>query len=210
MYRFYKNLCINRNTHSVINHFLQKNVQTHSFENVNECISKFCNKSQDKLILIPQHNIIDLGSIDHISNIVKNLAVNQKKRILLVCDIDDTLIRPSVNLGTDPWFYHSLKDDHIINVKKKLNLLYALLDFNGVEKATDDFVKLIENLSDSDKYDNPLMYMCLTARCVSFHSYTSTHLNDSGYGRAFVRPNMLLMNDPLYIRSISKIYLCSI
>ena len=145
------------------------------------------------------HNIIETNSIEHISNIVKRLVVDEKKRVLLVCDVDDTLIHPLVSVGSESWFHQSLKVDNILNIRKKVNMLYSLMEFNPVEKETNNFTKLIKELSDPDKYSNPLKYMCLTARNTAFHSHTTRHLNDVGYGDVFIRPNMLTIDNPLYI-----------
>src|SRR5579872_4609299 len=91
------------------------------------------------------HSIIELGSIEEFGDIVKKLVVNSQKRVLLICDIDGTLISPCVTIGTDPWFINSLNDDNINNVRKKLGLIYSLLEFKGVErKMTDEFVDLIQ------------------------------------------------------------------
>jgi len=225
MYPLYNNLCIKRNLLPVFTKTNKYSYRTYFksyskkmtdlitgnldtitlsptlvIDTMNNTRNNSQNNSQKKLEPPIYHNIINTGSIEHISNIIKNLIINDKKRVLLACDVDDTLIHPSVNIGTDAWFYHALKDDHIINVRKKLGLIYALLDFNGVEKETNDFVNLVDDLSNPTHYDNPLIYICLTARCVSFHSYTTTHLTDSGYGNVFIRPNMLDVHDPLYVK----------
>lgn len=150
------------------------------------------------------HSILKLGSITQFGDIIKKLVVNSKKRVLLVCDIDGTLINPQVTIGTDPWFINSLNDDNINNVRKKLGLIYSLLDFKGVEdKNTDEFVDLIQKLSTSHIIFNhvPLTYICMTARNTTLYSHTVIHFNDSGskYVKTFIRPNMLHINDALCI-----------
>lgn len=141
------------------------------------------------------HRVIESGSISQISELISNIILNDNNRVLLVCDIDDTLIRPVVNIGSDSWFTRSLKGEHINNVRKNLGLVYSLLNFSGVEKETDAFVAKIAALSQTDK----LKYMCLTSRSVIFHSYTLMHFKDTGYDKVFVRPNVLSIDNPLYL-----------
>lgn len=142
-----------------------------------------------------KYKVIESGSISFINEMIKNLILNEKKRVLLICDIDDTLIRPIVNIGSDSWFCRSIKDEHINIIRKKLGLIYSLLTFSGVEKETDVFVNQIDVLTKTDN----LKFFCLTSRSVLFHSYTVMHFKETGYDKVFVRPNMLLFDDHLYL-----------
>jgi len=144
------------------------------------------------------HKIIEIG---HIADFIKMLReqVSQNKKVLLVSDIDDTLIRPVVNFGSDSWYSYSLKNeesDHVIN---KLSMIYALLNFQGVEKDTKQLIATIKELSESKNHLNPIKYFCLTSRNVKFHSHTVMHLHRIGYDKTFIRRNMLNISDHMYL-----------
>src|SRR5438128_514082 len=94
--------------------------------------------------------------------------VAQRKKVLLVCDIDDTLITPVVDLGSDAWFRYSLKHEKIDAVVDKLSMIYGIVEFRGVETDTDRLIETIKELSDA----YPMKYISLTARDVLFHSFT--------------------------------------
>jgi len=143
-----------------------------------------------------QNKVIVSESISQINELISHIVLNDNKRVMLICDIDDTLIKPVVNIGSDSWFHHSLKGEHINNVRKNLGLIYSLLNFCGVEKETDAFVDKIASLS----LMNKLKYMCLTSRSVVFHSYTLMHFKDTGYDKVFIRPNTLSLDNPLYLK----------
>lgn len=74
-----------------------------------------------------------------------------------------------------------------------------------VLKKTDDFVNTVKELSNPTNYQNSLKCMCLTAKCVAFHPYTIKLFTDSGYADVFVRPNMLDINEPHYIKDVNDI-----
>jgi hypothetical protein len=141
--------------------------------------------------------IIETDSINHVTQLINNLSI-QGKRVLLICDIDDTLIRPMVNIGSDKWFRYAVKNEDITVVREKLGLLYSLLKFCPVEKDTDNFVKQIALLADSGY----LKFICLTSRHALFHSYTIMHLRDVGYDKVFIRPNVLNVENNLYLKTI--------
>jgi hypothetical protein len=149
------------------------------------------------------HQSIQIKNISSFTSMLKNLIVDQQKKVLLVCDIDDTLIRPIVDIGSEAWFSYSIKHEHIDDVIDKLAIVYGILKFQSVEKDTDDLITLIKELSDpigSDPNDNPqLKYLCLTSRNVRFHSHTLMHMHQTNYDKIFVRRNMLEIDDSMYI-----------
>jgi hypothetical protein len=145
-----------------------------------------------------------IKKIDEFIKMLTHYVVNAKKRILLVCDIDDTLIRPVVNIGSEAWFNYSLKNENIDDVINKLSMIYAVLSFQGVEKNTDVLIDTIKDLSDPLKYTNNIKYMCLTARNVRFHSYTVMHLHKTRYDKILVRRNMLDLSDTMYLMGADK------
>ena len=145
---------------------------------------------------IKEHNIITIKEIDELTKLLIHIVTIEKKRVLLVCDIDDTLIRPVVNIGSDAWFRYSLQSEDVDDVINKLAIIYAVLNFQGVENlSSDTFVETIGILADPLKYQNSLKYMCLTARNVRFHSYSTTHLHKTRYDKVLVRRNMLDLPD---------------
>jgi len=144
------------------------------------------------------HTIIETDSIKHAGNLIEDL-VSSGKRVLLILDVDEVLVRPAINVRTDPWFTKCLvRGDDLSDTQQKLYLSYAMLHFTGVEHDTDDFVKMISTLSTS----NNLSYMCLTSRHAMCHSYTTQHLKDANYHNVFIRPNMLKLTDPLSITNV--------
>lgn len=150
------------------------------------------------------HLTLTVKEIDEFTKLLIHLVKDKKKRILLVSDIDDTLIRPVVNIGSESWFNYSLKNEDIDDVINKLSMVYAVLSFQGVEKNTDVLIDTIKNLSDPLKYENSMKYMCLTARNVRFHSYTTMHLHRTRYDKILVRRNMLDLSDTMYLMGADK------
>lgn len=143
---------------------------------------------------------IQIKNISSFTSVLRNLVIDQQKKVLLVCDIDDTLIRPIVNIGSEAWFTYSLKHDHIDNVIDKLAIIYGVLKFQSVENDTNDLIALIRELSDPSMNVNPqLKYLCLTSRNVRFHSHTTMHLHQTNYDKMFVRRNMLDIDDNMYM-----------
>lgn len=142
------------------------------------------------------HVVKEISKIAEVTDMLKKLVVDEKKKVLLICDIDDTLMRPDVTLGSDTWFSYSLKRaENIHHLVKKLALIYALLEFKAVESGTDEFVQTIDKLHK----ENDMKYICLTSRNVLFTSYTTIHFKDADYDSVMVRPNLLDIRDPTYI-----------
>lgn len=150
-----------------------------------------------------QNTIITFDSISKITHFLKDQVLNQRRKILLVCDLDNTIIRPVSSIGSDVWYWYSQRNEHIDDVMDKLSMLYAILQFQGVEKdETDKFVETINELSDNSIKTNtvtPLKYFCLTARSVKFHAYTIMHLHETNYDKVLIRPNILEFNKNMYI-----------
>jgi hypothetical protein len=146
-----------------------------------------------------KHTIVSIDKIDKIREFIEDIVKNKKLKVLLVCDIDDTLIRPkpNVNIGTDPWFNISIRNEDVDVVRKKLSMIYAILNFYGVEEDTDKFVDSLYMMQKD--IENNLKYICLTSRHVPFHSYTIMHLKDAGYEKVFVKQNALDIDDHLYM-----------
>jgi hypothetical protein len=150
-----------------------------------------------------KHKIITLDSISKVSIFLNDLVVNQKRKVLLVSDLDNTIIRPISTIGSDVWFWYSQQNEHVDDVIDKLSMLYAILQFQSVEtKETDRFVETIDELSSASIKTNtitPIKYFCLTARNVKFHGYTIMHLHKTNYDKVLIRPNMLEFNKNMYI-----------
>lgn len=153
---------------------------------------------------VNSHVTLTVKEINEFIKLLTHLVTSEKKRVLLVCDIDDTLIRPVVNIGSEAWFNYSLKNEDIDDVINKLSMVYAVLSFQGVEKNTDVLIDTIKNLSDPLKCPNSMKYMCLTARNVRFHSYTTMHLHRTRYDKILVRRNMLDLPDTMYLMGSDK------
>lgn len=167
-----------------------------------ENISHKCNNEVNK----NSHEILIMTEICELTKLLVKFVNIEKKRVLLVSDIDDTLIRPVVNIGSDAWFRYSLKNEDIADVINKLSIIYAVIQFQGVENDTDILIDTIKDLSDPLKYQNSLKYMCLTARNVRFHSYTTMHLHRMRYDKVLVRRNMLELSDnsAMYLMGADK------
>ena len=146
----------------------------------------------------PEHQYIQIKYISDFIDILKNLIIDQRKKVLLVCDIDDTIIRPIVDIGSEAWFSFSLKHEQIDNVLDKLGMIYAILNFQCVEEDTNNLISLIKDLSNPSS-DQLLTYLCLTSRNVRFHSHTATHLYQANYDKTMIRQNMLEIDNSMCI-----------
>jgi hypothetical protein len=142
--------------------------------------------------IIGNHVKIEMKNILLLTNLLTRLVLNDGQNVLLVCDIDDTLIKPTVTLGSSSWYKFLLQTEHECDYNSminKMDLIYPLLDFCGVEKETDDFVSTIYRLSKLNS--GSLKYICLTARNIRYHSQTLIHFESAKYDNVLIRPNML-------------------
>lgn len=138
------------------------------------------------------------------------------KKILLVCDIDDTLIRPKIGskndnvigLGSDTWFSLLLKNDknfelNIVELLRQLDMVYSMLDYCYVEPMnTNDVVSYINTLSESK--DLNFNYLLMTSRSPNYAQHTVRHLKSVGSDTVFVRKNMLDVENCLYMERDEK------
>lgn len=126
---------------------------------------------------------MNIKNISDITDLIKK-CVNDGKKVLLIADIDDTLIRPDTNIGTDPWFKYAMEHNNIDEVRRLLSLVYGMLKFKAVEPATNEFVEYLRSTNEVNSF-------CLTARHVMFHSNTVEHLKDAKFHDVFVKTNIL-------------------
>ncbi len=143
-----------------------------------------------------KHERIEIDSINKISEIVDSLKKNNK-RILLIFDIDDTLIKPKGKIGSELWFTNNLEkyDNDWMKILDDVFYLYSLLFFDPVEADTKNVVdKLIS--------DPGTEYMFLTARSYKFYSHTLKHLEESGM-ESLIKSNTLHV--PLEIQNVGKL-----
>lgn len=123
-----------------------------------------------------KHNRLDIYKINELKELIDLISgENIMNRILVVFDIDDTLIRPSVTTGSDIWFNHSVADNNIHSVLKNVFYIYSILDFIPVEEET---IEIIKNIIKRGNVD----HFCLTSRNINFISHTHKHLRESGFG----------------------------
>lgn len=135
-------------------------------------------------------------SIHQITELIEliNGYLSNKQKILIVLDIDDTIIRPTSTLGSDTWFRKCMQDKphDIDSLIDKMYYVYSMLDFKLVEPNTQRLVDILGN----DQID----YFCLTARNTLFTSHTVKHLTEAGVKDGFVRNNLLNVSDYLDIK----------
>lgn len=123
-----------------------------------------------------------------------NKHIENKQKILIVFDIDETIISPKPSIGSDKWFRRCMKEnpDDIDLLIDKMYYIYSMMDFKLVEQDTKKLINVLDN--------NLIDYFCLTARNPLFTSHTIKHLTDAGVNDTFVRNNILNVSDCLDIK----------
>lgn len=148
-----------------------------------------------------------ISTISQLSSFLRQLVLDpNNKNILLVLDIDDTLIRPCagsnqdnvIGFGSDTWFHRLLESgENIDRALNKLDMSYAMLDYSYVEPSTGIMISYINELSESTNIN--FKYFLMTSRGPKFAQYTARHLRTVGCDKILVRKNMLDIKDCLYL-----------
>lgn len=167
--------------------------------------SKKGNQTPDLLALLPgprlqasKDRCFATPRIAHVTDLLRQSLADEDKRVLLICDIDYTLIKSQASIGSDAWYRHALQQ----NVPKEelisiLEMVWPMIFFQGVEKDTGAFVE--EVIHAATELQDRFTFLCLTARQVNFHYLTKKHLEQANY-KDMIRPNMLeIADDPLYL-----------
>lgn len=158
-------------------------------------ILKFINNKNKNNMCMSEY--VEIPLISQVTEFIKTKSLTETdKKTLIVCDIDDTLIRPYVNVGSDTWFNFSVNSNKDIqDILDKTYLLFSMLKFKGVEENnTNDFVKFLKSNHDSGN----VKFLCLSSRNVIFMSHTIKHLTDCGYSD-LIQKNSLRMKNSLHI-----------
>lgn len=129
--------------------------------------------------------ILSFGSQAEIKEIKSLQEINKEledPELLWVFDIDNTIIRPEGNLGSDQWYYFLV--DHIKNIDKIStskahyqaeaiwNATQSLIKTKSVEPITASFITSLQN--------NKKNTIALTARNFSICEITKTQLKNNG------------------------------
>jgi hypothetical protein len=117
--------------------------------------------------------ITNIHVISELEIIVKNLG--KGKRILIVFDLDDTLIKPCQTVGSDTWFANQIKTNSMKQVVNDLFYIYCLIRYKQVEPMTNQIIQNIRSIEGVDS-------LCMTSRNKRLYSHTLKHLEDSGLG----------------------------
>ena len=114
-------------------------------------------------------------------NSFEQIVVPNEKNLLVILDIDNTLIRLKQDLGSDQWFYHRL--DELKNGGRSSNeaLSRVAAEFNGIQSLSQSqpveecIPKFIESLRLKG-----IPFMGLTIRSFELSKRTHQQLNDCG------------------------------
>lgn len=135
------------------------------------------------------HKKISIEKIYELIEMLDKMINIEHKKILVVFDIDDTLIRPITTLGSDSWFRHSITEmsENVHDIIDKIYYIYSLLSFQIVENDTYKLFDAITTYAN----EKDLKFFALTSRNTKFYSFTIKHLEDANIANVIIRDNML-------------------
>jgi hypothetical protein len=141
--------------------------------------------------------IIETKTIKKINDLIQNLNYDPKD-VLIVLDIDDTLLKMNQYLGSTAWFNHhkNLLELNLSKTFKTLQQLYTvqglLFEKFNMTKCEDDSIAILQKLK-SDGHD----IIMETARNLDYHSFTERELDNNGF-------SFLFDNNSFHINGIWK------
>lgn len=147
---------------------------------------------------ISYHVKTEISKINELIILIKESVEKEYKNVLVILDLDDTLISPVVTLGSDAWFKYSLTDrsENINDVLNKIYHIYPFLKYQPVEQDTKKLLELITEYVSNNK----IKFFLLTSRNTRLYSYTIKHLEDAGFLNIVTRENMLCVDNFLNIK----------
>jgi len=119
--------------------------------------------------------IIETAHFNEIENYIPN------KDILVILDIDNTLIEPVQELGTDQWFYHRLQEYIAKGLNSAEALDITLAEWHAIQSITK--MQLVEKQIDetvAHMQKNGYTIMGLTTRGLSLSTRTVEQLHSVG------------------------------
>lgn len=135
-------------------------------------------------------SIIEVNSFDQIQ-------IPAEKNLLVILDIDNTLMHLKQDLGSDQWFYHRWKELENQGMTNEQALRKVAFEFNGIQTLSpskiveDPILDFVESLR-----KKKIPFMGLTIRSFELALRTHQQLNDCGiiFDSRFFDPQPLFLD----------------